>query len=311
MRNSKYDDIKKISIIEYARYIGYTPLKVGSFYTLKEHDSVRINPRRNIYIQNSTGVGGSIIDFAMNFTGKSLPAVIKELCEYGNFENQRTLSSLHEGNTIKEGEKPIKEKRGVQKEFDPPEKDKTYKNVIAYLHKTRGLPVTMIQYMIDKKMLYQDKHKNCVFISYHNGKPVFGCIRGTNTYKKFVADVKGSDYSYCFYINALKKTEENRLVITESVIDTLSLMSLSDKNKEYDYLALSGLGKYKEALIRHLEMKNYEAIVIALDNDQKGEETAYHIVDFLRTEMKYTNKIKLIFPQKYKDWNDMLVKCNK
>ena len=32
------EEIKKISITEYARQMGFTPVKIGSYYTLKEHD---------------------------------------------------------------------------------------------------------------------------------------------------------------------------------------------------------------------------------------------------------------------------------
>lgn len=66
-----YDEIKRqISIVDYAQRMGYTIEQKGRYYSLKEHDSVRIDPERNCFWRNS-GIGkntsGSIIDFAAEF----------------------------------------------------------------------------------------------------------------------------------------------------------------------------------------------------------------------------------------------------
>lgn len=73
------EKLKDISIVDYARQIGFTPIKVGRYYSLKEHDSVRIDTSRNVFFRNSTGEKGSIIDFVMAMRGISLGAAIKEL----------------------------------------------------------------------------------------------------------------------------------------------------------------------------------------------------------------------------------------
>ena len=41
----------EVSITDYARYMGFTILKKGSYYTLKEHDSVMISLKRKKYWQ--------------------------------------------------------------------------------------------------------------------------------------------------------------------------------------------------------------------------------------------------------------------
>ena len=38
---------KSVDLIEVARSLGYTPKKIGRFYTLKEMDSMRIYDRKN------------------------------------------------------------------------------------------------------------------------------------------------------------------------------------------------------------------------------------------------------------------------
>ena len=289
---SKYDDIKnRVSIVDYAKSIGLHPIKIGSFYTLKEHDSVRISESKNVFYRNSTGECGSVIDFAMCFGGKSVSEAIKEL-------SQGISDSDTEVKTIKQ--QPIK--KAEKKEFILPEKDKTYKNVYAYLIKTRGIDKEIVDFMITNKMLYQDKHKNCVFVSYKKGIPKFACIRGTNTYKKFIGDVAGSDYSYGFFI-PFEDTES--LVITESVIDALSYMCL-DKRKA-DYLALAGVYKFEEALTES-RLEKYKEIIIALDNDKPGRKTALEIKKLiLELKVISSDNVKVIVPKNEKDWNDVLV----
>lgn len=51
------EEIKKISITEYARQMGFTPVKIGSYYTLKEHDSVRIDPGRTYSSETRQEIG--------------------------------------------------------------------------------------------------------------------------------------------------------------------------------------------------------------------------------------------------------------
>ena len=75
----KFDWIKEnISIVDYASSIGFTPVRKGKYYSLKEHDSIIIDTHKNVYWQNSiSGYGkcigemGSIIDFAMKFCNMS------------------------------------------------------------------------------------------------------------------------------------------------------------------------------------------------------------------------------------------------
>lgn len=292
-----YESLKKdIRIIDYAIEIGMTPVKVGSrYYTLKEHDSVRIDPVKNIFIQNSTGKAGSIIDFAMCFTGKTFNQAVSELVRRPSKDKSSKLICNYKKISTDEKQK-----------FILPKADRSMKNVFAYLTKTRKISPMFIQELIDRKQLYQDIYKNCVFVSYRNGRAVFACRRGTNINKRFVGDVVGSDYSFLFFIvhNAA------RLVISESVIDTLSLeelLSINEENgyKKYDYLALCGCSKFKEALYYHLGNKKYEEIWICLDKDSAGIKNAENIRKLINS-MNYKTKIRKMFPLNGKDFNDEL-----
>lgn len=287
------DQIKRISIVDYAEEIGFHPYKIGHYYSLKEHDSVRIDPDKNIFVQNSTGAGGSVIDFAMTFQGMDLKRAI------------RTLGGKTAAGSVQERKDPDPETRKEKiGDLKLPEKDSTMKNIFAYLIKTRGIDQTIVQEMVQRKALYQDIHKNCVFLSRDDsGKPVFACIRGTNTYKKFVADAFGCDYSYGLFL----PNGGDRLIVTESAIDAMSVMNLLEiggtDHKAYDYLALSGCGK-TEVIETHLRNHDYRIVDLCLDNDEAGRRTA----KALSVRIKEISKTAVYteLPGNEKDYNDVL-----
>lgn len=294
---NEYERLKEsVKIIDYARRIGLTPVRIGNYYTLREHDSVRINIARNIFIQNSTGIGGSVIDFAIYFGGRSLPRAIKELAEMSK------LDEFKDGHDFTERkEKDVSKK----KKLILPPKARIYKNVFAYLKKTRKIEQDVIMYMVKNHMLYQDTKDNCVFVSYKDGKPVFATKRGTNIYKRFIGDVAGSDYSYGFFIPRMKEGAFKKLIITESVIDALSLMSLGKKTS--DYLSLCSATKYRDCLKAHAE-KGYDEIIIALDNDDAGRKASLKIKELLLGFGIAKEKVRIILPKDEKDWNDVVKK---
>ena len=288
------DQIKRISIVEYAEEIGFHPYKIGHYYSLKEHDSVRIDPDKNIFVQNSTGSGGSVIDFAMTFQGLDLKHAIRTL-------GVRTASN-HEKT---EPEQEIRKEKLVDLKL--PEKDSIMRNIFAYLIKTRGIDQAIVQEMVQRKALYQDIHKNCVFVSRDDsGKPMFASIRGTNTYKKFVADAFGCDYSYGLFL----PNGGDRLIVTESAIDAMSVMDLLEisgmDHKKYDYLALSGCGKTEviETHLRNHRNHDYRIVDLCLDNDEAGKRAA----NTLAVRIKEISKAAVYteLPGNEKDYNDVL-----
>lgn len=287
------EEIKKISITEYARQMGFTPVKIGSYYTLKEHDSVRIDPQRNIFFRNSTGDRGTVIDFVMAFKGVSCGEAIKLLCD------EIELPKVYkEQNSV-----PQK-----KKELILPAKARNMKNVFAYLVKTRCINQKIVQEMVDRDMLYQDERNNCVFVSRNeNGKSVFATVRGTNTDKKWVGDVSGCDYSHSFFIDNCSRN----LIVTESVIDAMSMMDIKEQkgenHQEYNYLSVSGLGKSREALGYHLGKTLYDIVFLAFDNDDKGREIAKEMKKYIES-INQDISVSMLIPEAAKDWNEELQK---
>ncbi len=295
-------EIKKIPILEYAAKIGFTPVKAGRYYSLKEHDSVRIDTRKNKFWRNSVGASGSVINFAMHFENLDLAAALKRLTEFAS------------GSCIPTAEIRTVPKETAKTEFYLPKPAADSSAAYHYLTDVRGIDKGVVLEMIKNKYIYQDTRGNAVFVSYNNEKkPDFACIRGTHPEKKFVADVPGSNYKNCFYC---RNPGAEMLVVSESVIDAMSYMTrLKRAGRDYgvcDYLALSGVSKYKDALLNHLHEKelssdgqSFSKIIIALDSDAAGIAASQKIRRLL-TETGYKGGIIIDLPKKAKDWNDAI-----
>ncbi len=293
--------IKEVNhITDVATEMGFHLKKVGRFYTLKEHDSIRINPDRNIFIQNSTGKSGSVIDFVSQMGNISLSDAMRKLI-------RRTDNKGLELN------KPVKKEITKDEEivFKLPPKSWTNRNVYAYLIKTRGISPDLVNKFINRKLLYQDKHTNCVFVSYKDGKPVFASKRSALTYKKYMTDVPGNNYKHGFFID----NKANKLIVTESTIDLMSKMDLmkmkSYNLNEYNFLALSGTGKIVKALEHHLSINKYDYVNLSLDNDSAGRMACRFAQNTIK-EMNLESEIELdidlpeIEGYDVKDYNDLL-----
>lgn len=289
-----------ISITDYAVRLGFTLKKVGRYYTLKEHDSVRIDPVKNKFYRNSApGVSGSIIDFMIEFQ----PGI-------NNFHDAMIELGAEKYADINYNNKPkskvTSESPQKPKVFKLPERDDNVKNVYAYLIGTRHIDKDIVSHLMAKGYIKQDKHKNCMFIGYEDAarkKPVFASLRGTNTDKTFRGDVSGSDYSKGFYIDNGSKT----ICVTESPIDAMSFMTIYKANGgnplDYNYLSLSGVSKDR-TLYNRLESGNIENVILCLDNDEAGINASKSISQKLEN---YKCSVKIITP-KYKDVNETL--CN-
>lgn len=285
--------LRSYPILDYARELGLTIKRKGTrYYTLKEHDSVIIDPAKNCFWRNSTGQTGSVIDFALAFSSGSLEEVMINL----DVKTRNNTSPK----AARDRSEPIK------RELLLPKADKNMKNVMAYLSKTRHIDPRIISWLMHNKYIYQDINKNCVFVSYKEGVAVFACRRGTNTYKPFYGDVSGCDYSHLFFI----ENNSSSLYITESVIDTLSVMtmlSIEDVDyREYNYLSLTGVRKFEKAIHYHVKNGSYKRVILALDNDMAGRQ-AVEDIQMLLDDIGYEGEIKIEYPIYGKDMNDELI----
>lgn len=288
----------EISILDYVPIAGLTLKPIGGqgLYTTVEHDSMRIDPRKNCYYFNSRADADSVIGFVAKYIyDGDFSAAIKDLT--ARLDNQEfPVSSSTVINQRLHSD--------ATKELQLPLPGNNMRRVFAYLTKTRYIDPDIVQHFVDNKMLYQDTYGNCVFLSYENDRPVFSNLHGTNTYRRFVGDVKGCDYLRGFFID----NQSNNLIVTESIIDAMSIMTILKKKDidfcKYDYLQLSGNTKLN-SLYYHIENQSISNILLSLDNDNGGRSATNKIIVGLQTE--YQNVTFSIHIPAAKDWNQELI----
>lgn len=254
----------QVSLISLAASLGYTPVRQGAHYSLKEMDSLIIYNDRtwNRWSGKGNHTGGTQIDFLLEFGGiDSVPEAVQHLLEF----NGETIQDIYIENS---------EKLPAGGEFKLPEKNSNFRRLYAYLMKTRGLSQDVVSFFVKNKLIYEDAaHHNIVYCGYDpDGNIKYAGLRGTaDAYgKKFKMDVPGNDKNYG--VNIVNK-DCSTLKVFEAVIDCMSYM---DMTGDYTSNKLI-LGMVEDNPLEQF-LKDYphiKHITFCFDNDAAGQGAIY------------------------------------
>lgn len=177
-------------------------------------------------------------------------------------------------------------------QFVIPKKATDNKRIISYLTIERGLDKWLVDWLIDKGVLYQDDYSNCVFISPNKAFYEARGIYDKPFHKN--ADLSPDNTSY-WYMNNPNARVLRKAYICESCIDCISLCLL--RPDEAYYMSIAGVGNQQR--IEAIKQLGLETIT-AFDNDLPGQQGRERNKD-----------IKHIIPNNgFKDWNEQLRKGN-
>lgn len=310
---------KSADLVLIAERLGFTPKKVGCYYTLKEMDSMRIFDRNNWYRfsrKNENGYFcGSQIEFIEEFAGLSFRDSVKYLLDFVGYERKEHISNRKNYDEIYQSQssKYSFEKKSIEassdnahKGFVLPKAADTNQNICKYLNEKRCISWSVIEFFLNKGLLYEStRYSNIVFKGLDFERKVrFASMRGIKDYpdrKPYKQDVTGSDKNYGFNIN---NKDSDNLIVFEGAIDLMSYIDIF-QDFESNMLAL-GMTNDKP-LIRFLEEhKNIKSIALCLDNDNPGKTATAYIKE------KYTSRgfdvSECLIPKEYKDINEWLVR---
>jgi DNA primase len=93
------------------------------------------------------------------------------------------------------------------------------------------------------------------------------------------------------------KVYRDQIILTESVIDSLSLVQIGVEN----VVPLYGTSGFTKEHLEALQAERVQSVVLALDNDEPGRKASEKIADQLIKESFSTS---IISPPKKKDWNE-------
>lgn len=263
----------------------------GGLYQLAEHPSCKIYPN-NSFHRFSREVGGDLFDFIMHFEEVNFVESYKRAeAFYNEFKPE-----------LKEGIERSAFKAAPRVLELPPQASNNDK-VIEYLTQERGLSEALVKEFIQKGYLYQDLRNNAVFVGYDGAIPRYGMRRGTMS--DFKGDVKGSQKNVGFMV----WNDAETLVITEGVIDSMSLMEMLEDKDDYNYLSIGGVSNSLSCFNHFLENKErankVKTIILAYDNDEAGIDARELLSAFIQ-ERHPSYNVEILEPIE-KDFNQDLV----
>ena len=289
--NNTVEQARNTDIIAFLeKYNGFAFAHQRGAYRCKQHPSLAVKNDRLSWYWHSQGVGGfGALDYLMkieNMAFRDAVAVISPI----SFDEQPPTPP-----------KPTVTPPQQPKTLILPEKAGVSLRLYDYLCKQRGIDGEVVNRLIQKEMLYEDRRGNVVFVGYdEQNKPRFASLRGTQGDCSFRGDCAGSDKRYSFTVADCSPSEP--LYIFESPIDLMSHASLEKARtgawEQHNRLSLACTSD--TALIfflnKHLFIKE---LVFCLDNDPAGLVAAANMMREY-ADKGYTTRLEL---PKGKDYN--------
>jgi hypothetical protein len=247
----------------FEKYSGFTFTNRGGEYRCQQHPSLAVKQDRLSWYWHSKGVGGH--------------GVLDYLTKVENMPFRQAVEVVT-GTTPEPPPATPARREAEPKKLILPEKTGIPLRLYDYLCVKRGIDGEIVHLLIQRKMLYEDRRGNVVFVGFdEHGKARFASVRGTYGDCSFRGDCAGSDKRYGFY---MESAFSNKLYIFESPIDAMSRASLenafrNDKEawKRYSYISLAGTSD--TALPFFLNKRpDVKELVLCLDNDAPGREAA-------------------------------------
>lgn len=271
---------------------GFDLKKVGKEYVWKEHDSLHIK-------DNGPGERGQWFRFSENKGGDNI-GLLREYMDMSFLDAVEALTGEHVDRTYTPSctykSKPVQQ---TARELSLAEADNC-RRVFAYLCKTRRLDYDMLSALVKKGTISQEEKTGNVLFKYYDdqGKIIGAEKVGTSTEQKFKGIAKGSAGGHGFEV--VRGTGEKAFFF-ESAIDMLSYLQMH--NKKLDNCRLVSMMGVKPNIVLDTMLRHNiapENVFLCSDNDTAGNEFAR------RLQEQYPDMKRIVTPDTYKDWNDML-----
>ncbi len=271
---------------------GFDLKKVGKEYVWKEHDSLHIKDNapgeRGVWHRFSTGEGGDNIGFLREFMGMSFVEAVEAL------NGEHYDLTYNPSRTYEQKPQTV-----TARELSLAEADNC-RRVFAYLCKTRGLDYDMLSALVKQGVISQEeKTGNVLFKFYDDKGKIIGAEKvGTSTEHRFKGIAENSTEGHGFEV--IRGTGESAYFF-ESAIDMLSYLQMH--NKELHNCRLVSMMGLKPSIVLDTMLRyniQPENVSLCSDNDEKGNQFAERLIE------QYPDMKRIITPDTYKDWNDML-----
>lgn len=286
---------EKANLVNLPKFLmshGFDLKKVGREYVWKDHDSLHIK-------DNGPGERGQWFRFRENKGGDNI-GFLREYMDMSFIDAVEALTGEHIDRTYTPSRtyesKPVQQ---TARELSLAEADNS-RRVFAYLCKTRGLDYDMLSALVKKGTISQEEKTGNVLFKYFgtDGKVIGAEKVGTSTEHKFKGIATSSAGGHGFEV--VRGTGEKAFSF-ESAIDMLSYLQMHDQ--ELDNCRLVSMMGVKPNIVLDTMLRHNispENVFLCSDNDTAGNDFAQ------RLQEQYPDMKRVITPDTYKDWNDML-----
>jgi len=174
-----------------------------------------------------------------------------------------------------------------------------------YLNKERYIENDGIDYLIQQKLLFQDRQtNNIIFPMYDENNNCVGAELQGVTKKRFKGIMKSSKYGYGFNVSFSNDETFDYALFFESAIDLISFTEYKKnyENKKLSKCILVSMSGLKANVVKHTlkAFKGKLRIVLCVDNDEAGQRFKSEVEDI------QANYIDCAPNEKYKDWSEQL-----
>ncbi|WP_299456364.1 toprim domain-containing protein [uncultured Microscilla sp.] len=280
---------KQIQLIALLSLLGYEPdYKYQTSYWYKSpirnerRASFRVNLEKNTWVDQSTGTGGNIIDFVMQYqnncgVGEALAYIAKITNNPHNYNS--ALTKLQTARPKKNNAPKIEKIRDIEN-----------KALIDYL-KSRKVPVELAKLYLKECYYYIGKNHYFGLCWKNNSE-------GLEIRNKYFKTATNKAFSFV----PGKCTKMNVVNVFEGMFDFLSALVYSKTQKpKYDCLIMNSTALARSPItIGYLYC--YDKANLFMDNDQAGDEATQFLCSKLPRVADYRN-----IYQNHNDFNDFLV----
>lgn len=297
-------------ILKVAESLGLPITKVGSGYRSGKNLAYHFFPDTNTYFNHSTRAEGTdVMALVQNETGKNFKEAVEDLINMD--------VDLVE---ISHTPKPKEPFRWYFKTAPNAQR------IADFLIHERKLPEKLVNLLIEKRYIIQDKYQQIIFPWYKNGQVVGADVKGTvyrpeeeNPYFKGIAK-NSENFGYNIKVGSGNVKD---IYIFEAPVDLLSYWALHPEIKDCLLFSVSGTSNDKRVTLAmnyaqatygmSLASKEMEhAVHICVDNDEQGNKFWKKFDKQNALVLEWNGEVVLFEddrpdPSFGKDWNDVLV----
>jgi len=298
---NKVNKVKQIDLIDFA--ISILNFEKLDNYTYKNYNhNFKIVIKNNLFYSIDEEEKGSIIDLVKYFNkDMNFNAILDYI--NNNIKNIEEIIDTSIKNTRISSNTNTKKIQNNINDFNDEILEELHIKNKEYLNKIRCIDLDIIKMLERKNLIFSIKNNNNnfynLFFTHIENKEITGGEVRNHEFKGFQGNRS--------FFNLLFKDKKDieAIILFESAIDAISYYQMK-KNDNYMYKSVAGAITNKQ--IQLLKEENVKNIVVAFDNDEKGN--SYYLK--IKEELKEFNIIRLTSISK--DWNQDLqdnIKFNK